>query len=135
MFKYLKTIGAHSGAAEPEYLRVKTATTVKLGTLCEVSDGYLSNSYTAGKTKFVSLEGKEHDENKKFIKCLRVLPGMFFEVDFMGEVENIPAGTMVMPINDSDDNYYHCEEGSGRIEVIDSDCFATTNKIIVTIHD
>ena len=134
MFKYLKTIGAHSGAPEFENLKAKTTMVIMNGSLCEMEDGYLSNSYTEGKAKFIALEEKADGVYKTSIKCLRVLPGMLFEVDFIGEAHSIPAGTYVMPINGDYGCILHCEEGSSGIEVVDSSNVEATGKIIVTIH-
>ena len=134
MFKYLKTIGAHTCAPEPEHIRVKTATVIKSGALCEMVDGYISSSYTEGKSKFIALEEKAAGVYKRSIKCIRVLPGMLFEVAFIGEVNNIPAGSLVMPICSDYDNYLHCEEGTSGIEVVNTDSYETTGTITVTIH-
>ena len=134
MFKYLKTIGAHTGAPETERVRVKTAAVIQVGAMFEMSDGYLSNSYTEGKSKFIAIEEKAPGVYKSSIECIRVLPGMLFEVEFIGEINNIPAGTSVMPICSEYDNYLHCEEGTSGIEVVNTDSYATTGKITVTIH-
>ncbi len=134
MFKYLKTIGAHTCAPEPEHLRIKTSTVINVGALCEMSDGYISNSYTEGKSKFIALEEKADGVYKSFVKCMRILPGMLFEVEYIGEIKNIPAGTLVMPICNEYGNLLHCEEGISGIEVVDTSAFESTGKITVTIH-
>ena len=85
MFKYIKTIGAHSGAPEIEYLPVDSSTRIVKSSLCQIKDGYLVSEYVVGKSTFIPLEGKEEYDGKKKIKCIRILPGMLIECDFYGD--------------------------------------------------
>lgn len=135
MFNYLKTIGAHSGAPEPEFMPVLAATAIVKGSICEMEAGALTNSFTAGKSKFVALEGKAAKEAKGEIKCIRVLPGMIFDVEFNGDPTELAAGMLVTPLTGSDGCYIYCEDGEGgTIEVVDASSYDSTGMITVTIH-
>ena len=134
MFKYLKTIGAHCGAPEPEYMGVSNNCTITSGSLCEMHSGVLTSKLTQGKSKFITLEDKESGDGNTKIKCMRVLPGMIFAVDFEGEIANIDVGTLVSPTTDSDGYYCYCGEGSGALEVVDTSDYDKMGKIALTIH-
>ena len=134
MFKYLKTIGAHSGAAEIERMPVEASAIIPKNCLCEMNMGYLSNTYNEHKTKFVTLEDKSENDGKNYIDCIRALPGMIFECDFIGSIENVGIGSLINAGNEPDNYYDHCEDGSGDIEIVDISTYAKTNRIKVTFH-
>ena len=134
MFKYIKTIGAHCGAPEPEYMPVEASAEILKGSMCEMVDGFLTNAYTTGKSKFLPLESKEVNDGKKFIKCIRILPGMLIEASFLGDFSSIKAGTLTTITTDGNEAFNYCEEGSGQFEVVDTTDCEKTNKITVTIH-
>ncbi len=135
MFNYLRTIGAHSGAPEPECMPVAAAAVFCKGCICEMSAGVLANSFTEGKSKFLVLEEKKANDGKRAVKCIRVLPGMIFEADFTGDPTELAAGMLVTPLLGGDDNYIYCEDGEGgTIEVVDASEYESTGRITVTIH-
>ena len=92
MFKYVKTFNAASGGVEPEYLPVKDTDTFTQGCVCELSVGYLANTITDGKTKFVTLDEKTPGDGKKKLPCMRVLPGMVFETLYVGDESMLYPG-------------------------------------------
>ena len=134
MFKYVKTIGAHCGAPEPEKMSISNATAVTMGSICEMNSGNISCDYTEGKSKFITLEDKAANDGKTKIKCIRILPGMLFSVEFSGTIANVTVGTLVSPKADSAGFYTSCTEGSGILEVVDKSEYASTGRITVTIH-
>lgn len=134
MFKYIKTIGAHSAAPEFEYLPVDPSSSIIEGSMCEMVDGFLTNAYTTGKSKFLPVETKTETDGKNFIKCIRILPGMLIEASFLGDFSSIKAGTMTTITSSGIEAYNYCEEGNGQFEVVDTTNCSVTNKITVTIH-
>ncbi len=134
MFRYLKTVGAHCAAPETEYMPVEPSSSIIDGSMCEMVDGFLTNSYTTGKSKFLPLETKTEDDGKKFIKCIRILPGMLIEAHFLGDFSSVKAGDLITITTTDREAYTYCEEGNGQFEVVDTtDCYET-NRITVTIH-
>ena len=135
MFKYLKTIGAHSGAPEIEYLPVRSDSCIYKDSLCEMQAGYLSNSFTNGRSKFIPIETKnETDTDKTHVKCIRILPGMFIECEYMGDISNISAGSPLVAACEDVDHYFCCQEGDGCFEAVDVSSYDKTGTIIVTLH-
>lgn len=134
MFKYVKTIGAHCGAPEPELFAINNASNMPAGCLCELLNGRITSSDNDGKSKFITLERKVANDGKTKIKCIRVLPGMLFDVDFDGDTANAPAGDFVSPALDDEGFLTLCEEGGTNIEVVDTSKYNNTGKITVTIH-
>ena len=134
MFKYLRRIGAHSQAPEIEYMPIQDDTTIPKGSLCELHDGYLVSNFNYAKSKFVSIEDKEKDDGKTAVACIRILPGMIFETMFIGEPENISAGSCISPVSSADGCYKSCDASEGFVEVLDCSECTETGKIIVTIN-
>ncbi len=135
MFNYLKTIGAHCGAPEPECMPVAAFDVFAKGSICEMNAGYLANSYTAGKSKFLVLEDKAAKDGKDALKCVRILPGMLLEADFTGDPSELAAGMLVAPLIGGDGSYIYCEDSdAGTIEVVDASSYEDTGRITVTIH-
>ena len=134
MFKYLRRIGAHSQAPEIEHMPISDSSNIAEGCLCEMSDGYLVSGFDYVKTKFITIEQKVKNDGKTTIACIRALPGMMFETNFVGEPENISAGSLVSPVVSGDGNYRGCGEGEGLLEVVDCSTCAETGRIIVTIN-
>ena len=133
MFKYFKTIGAHCGAPEPEYIAIGSSTVMPIGSLCEVEGGALVCASSAKKSKFITTESKAVGDGKLKIKCIRVLPGMLVKVDYDGSIDNISAGSTIAP-SVSDGSCTSCQEGDGGIEVVDVSEYSTKGTVTVTIH-
>ena len=134
MFKYLRRIGAHSQAPEIEHMPISDSSNIIAGCLCELRDGYIVSGFDYIKTKFITIEQKVKNDGKTTIACIRALPGMMFETNFVGEPENISAGTLVSPVVSGDGNYRGCGEGEGLLEVVDCSTCAETGRIIVPIN-
>lgn len=134
MFKYLRRIGAHSQAPEIEYMPIANGSNITTGCLCELHDGYLVSNCNYIKSKFINIEDKVKNDGKTTLACIRVIPGMMFETKFVGDPENISAGSLVSPIASGDGSYMCCGDGEGVAEVVDCSECAESGKIIVTIN-
>ena len=134
MFKYLKTVGAHSGAPEIERMPAEASAVIPKFCLCEMDNGYLSHTYTEKKHKFLILEEKKENDGKTHIDCIRLLPGMILECDFIGNTDSIKIGSLINASCEESLCYDHCEDGSGNIEVVDTADLEKRYKLSVTIH-
>lgn len=134
MFKYLRTIGAHCGAPETENMPVDPEASIDKGSMCEMVGGLLTNAYTVGKSKFIPVENKRTGDGKKFLKCIRILPGMLIEANFIGDFSSVKAGDLVNITTQDDEAYTYCEIGDGQFEVVNTENTYTHNTITVTIH-
>ena len=74
MFKYIKTIHSHT-VAETCRFPVSLQTTIPKGTLCQFVAGKLENS-NGTKPRYLVLEDKTETDGKKYVDCIRILPGM-----------------------------------------------------------
>ena len=88
MFKYIKTVGAHTAAPEISYFTVDVMGSFKAGSVLFYNDVGLT-PYTCHEdhsgAKYFALEDYNYvDGYTGKIKAMVILPGMIFEADYPG---------------------------------------------------
>lgn len=76
MIYYLRKLNSHTAVAETFNISVKNDVHIGCGTICSVSDGYLSTQRAISKASYLTLEEKNIGDGKKNISCVRLAPEM-----------------------------------------------------------
>lgn len=136
MFKYVKNLnGSH---ATPDCIEIPIASheTVEMGSLgCFFETGV--EFYNGGKMggSYVTVEPKKNGDGKTYVKAIKALPGMVFEVPLTGYSEEsiVGIGSLLSSRQGSGANHTTvCADPGDYIEVIGMDDYEKTGNILVT---
>lgn len=132
MIEYLNTINSHTAATKTVKIPVGDEEMLMAGSVCQMSDGILTKNYTAGKTAYLTLEGKNPGDGKDAIECVRLAVGMVLRGDVMNGATSLKFGDHIDFTQDTLE-YYNLFSSTGTaLEVIaNDDTYATVivNKI------
>ena len=133
MLKYLRNLNSDK-IPEIMYMPIADGSEAFKGTVVTVDEyGYLINQLSDYKAHYLVVEDKIADDGKVFVKCIRLAPGMVFEADILNDEHQFMGfGSCVSIATDSNGAYglATLSEGS-RLEVIDTNDYQKTNKLIV----
>ena len=115
MFKYIRTVGAHTAAPEISTHYVDVQASISAGSVMFRND-YGLTTYSLNEdhsdAKYLVLENYDHEKSAGAVKTMLILPGMIFEVGYTGTPD---VGDSVLLGLSDDGNYYdHIVEAKGK---------------------
>ena len=136
MFKYVKNLNGSHGTPEVIEIPVDIAESIPEGTLCSFLDEYIDfcDGGRLGRT-YVTIENKASGDGKTRLKVIKALPGMVFEVPIadVGNISEVGTGRLISSqANDESRHTMVCPNNGSYIEVVSTDNYLTTGKILVT---
>jgi hypothetical protein len=99
MFKHFKTIGAHCGAPEPEYIAIGSSTVMPIGSLCEVADAACNGADLLATEDDMLVFGTENGKICIFNNDMRGVapPDVIEDADFDEEEYKAKYGRKLHP--------------------------------------
>ena len=139
MFKYLKTLNSDSHPSE--IISVKALSgdddlcIVKAGAIASVSYGEICSTYSSSTPMYLTVDSKPK-EAEQYIKCIRIFPGMLFEVDVAPDVDtgNYQIGSLCDAMaDDTGKGAYITTDGEFRFEITDVSNLSNGKVTVVAI--
>lgn len=134
MFKYVRNLNGTSTPPEPIEISVGQYANISEGAVGRFVEDCISFEafYEENTDTFVSIEEKRGGDGKTKIKLIRALPGMLFEVPLINTSSIPPVGSKITVIQGPDGCLSCvCLDAQSNVEVINTDEFEYTGKILV----
>lgn len=92
MIYYLRRLNSHTASAETFNIPVTSGTNINCGTICSISNGYLSPYRDSSKANYLTLESKISGDGKSHISCVRLAPEMVLKATPCDSISDYKIG-------------------------------------------
>ncbi len=117
MISYIKTIHSHT-TAEIFKKSVFSNASIKAGTVCQLINGYLAHQNNSTLPRYLVIEEKTPTDNKAYVDCIRLVPGMILKGNHDFGSTTVNEGTLCSFGADYDETYTYISLSGSDAEVL-----------------